>query len=118
MGLCWGSCVMRFANVLIVAAISLVAGLQVSHATIINVEYAGTFTGSWTGNYDPLTGPFPYTGYSAGTYGSTPFTLKFQFDTELAQPGYYDASHLTTPAKSMVGYSVPQNPPSVGFADF
>jgi PEP-CTERM motif len=107
---------MRVFKVLALVTFALTAGPRFSQATIIDVEYTGTFTGSWSGNYDPLTGPSsPYTGYSSGSYSTTPFTLTFQFDTNLAQPGYFDNSQLSTPPESIFGNSIYPNFPSVGF---
>jgi hypothetical protein len=103
-------------SLLALVALTLTTGAQPVEAEILNVEYTGTFTGSWFGNYDPLVGPSASSGVSSGSYSTTPFTLTFQFDTDLAQPGYFNSSQLSTPPKDIFGFSIYPNFASVGSA--
>jgi len=72
---------------------------NMSSATTITVQYTGTYTASWSGNYDPL-GQFPKDvdgGPTEGTYSQRPFDLTFKFDSTLANPDSFTSSHLGNP---------------------
>jgi len=88
----------RFSRGLKVAAFLAMFCSEAS-ASILTVSYTGTYTGSWNGNYDP-TGAHPpdfLGGPTSGTFGRESFSLVFSFDTDLALPGYFTASHLGNP---------------------
>lgn len=107
---------MQFTRLWTLAIFALLVDSGASQAAIITVKYTGSFSGNWVGNYDPVTNELANLGLSSGSYSATPFTLTFTFNTDLAQPGYFDASHLYTPPKDPF-YNYP-SPPSVGSALF
>jgi hypothetical protein len=86
-------------------------------ADIITVAYTGTYTGGWSGNYNPV-GPFQVPPNPNGPFGGkidgSQFSLVFTFNTALAQPGHFDGSGLDTP---FGGYPF-SIVPSVGSAVF
>jgi hypothetical protein len=87
---------MRITKVLIIAT-SLFLSAGPSHAILITVEYTGTYTGSWSGNYDPRDPSPNFNGPHSGNFDVSPFTLTFNFDTSLAQSGNFSSSQLTSP---------------------
>jgi hypothetical protein len=105
---------MRIAETLAVVLLATFSSCIASKATIIEVEYTGTYTGGWSGNYDPTHPTFNPNGPFSGSIATTPFTLTFTFDTTLAQPGYFSNSSLSTPYG---GFPVSIFP-SVGTATF
>src|SRR5437879_75984 len=94
---------MRIFKALAATAFALVAFCGTSHATIIAVEYTGTYTASWQGNYPPYNaspgglGP-PY----SGSLGSGLFTLTFSFNTSLALPGHFAPDYLDNFASGII----------------
>src|ERR1035437_3406140 len=88
---------MRIDN-LIVLTMALLFVSDQSFASQITVDYTGTYTGSWFGNYSPIDYSVPAEGLSYGQFASAPFRLTFSFDTSLAAPGpniFFNPSTLT-----------------------
>jgi hypothetical protein len=104
------ACMRKF----LVAIALLFSCYDASLATAITVHYTGTYTGTWTGGYDPTMSstPCPFNGPCSGAIGLTPFDLTFEFNTDLAQPGNFDSSHLISPFTGLILI------PSVGHATF
>jgi hypothetical protein len=86
---------MKLFQLLVLSPLFLLVGGGTSNADIVTVEYTGTYTGSWSGNYDPLNPVLQLPG--SGSYGTTPFSLTFVFDSQLAAPGYFTSNHLGNP---------------------
>jgi PEP-CTERM motif len=109
---------MRTSHTIALATALFLISCDASLASSISVYYTGT----WNGNYDPTGGygglfnPPPYPGPTYGQFDVTPFSLTFNFDTSLAQPGYFNTSHL---GNSPFNGSYPNfDFPSVGSASF
>ncbi|UPK07762.1 PEP-CTERM sorting domain-containing protein [Bradyrhizobium sp. 170] len=85
---------MRINNIIAFAAFLLFVSSNACVAAIININYAGTYTASWSGNYDPFTGILgpPY----SGQFGSGSFNLQFVFDTSLALPGNLSSTQVSS----------------------
>ena len=101
-------------NKLILLTVALLFACGQSFASQITVQYTGTYTGSWFGNFAPDNSVPPDGGLSSGQFPSAPFRLTFSFDTSLAAPGFFDQQNLAT-ANS--GYPITSSP-SVGSASF
>lgn len=92
---------MRIMKSIVLAAWTVLAACNVSQATIISVEYTGTYSGTVM-TYNGIT-------FTTTTIGPTPFDLTLVFNTLTSGAAYTD----TPNSSSLTSFSFS---PSVGFA--
>src|SRR5829696_1097747 len=78
--------------------------VSIANAAVIEINYTGTYTASWDGNYDP--GGVPV--------GVNDFQLSFSFDTSVALPGNLSSNQV----RSFEPFQGTQLFPSVGYGSF
>jgi hypothetical protein len=106
---------MRIFKILTATVLAFIIGCGAAPAAIVILEFTVIFAGGWSGNYDPITHhPIPGS-HSSGSYSAKPFALQFSFDTDLAQPGYFDNQRLDTERASPLDI---RYTPSIGFVIF
>lgn len=97
------------ARIIILLSMALCLICQSASATSISISYTGTYEGFWSGNY-PLGQAAMGNSGGGGSLGYGWFKLIFNFDSTLAEPGFFTPTSL-----SNIAYGL-YTTPSVGSA--